>query len=30
MLSRIDEANCMSMNDENSQPIFDDKELEAK
>ena len=29
-LSRIDEDNCISMNAENSQPIFDDQELDAK
>ena len=28
--SRIDEDNCISMNAENSQPIFDDQELDAK
>jgi hypothetical protein len=27
---RIDEDSCLSMNAENSQPIFDDQELEAK
>jgi hypothetical protein len=27
---RIDEDSCISMNAENSQPIFDDQELDAK
>ena len=27
---RIDEDSCISMNAENSQPIFDDQELAAK
>jgi hypothetical protein len=27
---RIDEDNCTSMNAENSQPIFDGQELDAK